>query len=1470
MPILSVVIEGAIGWAVGRMGNVAADAFRSQWCETGAKVELIAIIEDAMENAVAAVPVLAEDFRSETFIHHVVAPAVLQFLRDPTTDKPDGEIVQGYIERFVEPFLRGRSLEKTLSQLFRTQRPALEIAFSLFLTRLRPALYASKHWREPIRDQALEEIRSTVLRIEKQLAPTSVFNTVDIDVARADAKVASEALKSWTQTIGGERIDRPELEVLQQRIREHPYACTLVIGESGSGKSALFAELTSRLQKQGMVVFAIKADLLPTHVKTLDDVSAALGLHGHLLSEIEALARTAPVVVLIDQLDAVSEVMDRSSERMRLMLQIAHHFQDKKQTEPPVHILVSSRPFEADYDARFQSLYAETIQLALPSHEQVQALLHRLHIPQKEIPATLSETLRRPFALRIFVDILRCGVPGSELVASQLLNTWLISANLGDSAMRQTVLTFLETLAVDMTQTESLWRPVDTYETQDPQAVQVAVASGIAVRQNGLVGFSHQAWLDDFQVKNFTSGQSLANYAWQRQGGLFARATVLRALQRLRTFDLPAYTSAIDALLGDARTRRHLRHLVVDMVAGQRQPSERERTWLQQLVHSDAPLARRALTRATAHWVDWREYLRPLTTVIMGNPDLRWSAIQMLITEAPFDADFVVKSISAIWDSPDRDLDVFYVFSNSSQWSPASVERLQLIFSRQKSGDYAIVKYAQALSDNHAADLLKIYLEGLDINDNDQLQLYGLDKLIERSSKTFASTLLPWFVRVAGQKKDESQGHRNAYPCSTSLPSSWDYAVSEDGIFEVARSVVLACAKEHPRHFLSLISPFLDTEVDEVQALIAEGFAAGNTALANEGVEYLLADPRRLQLGMAFVQDAHGVSQLVTGWSTETLLRAIVPQVDAKQLERLRLSIESWEPYMVEALGETDAPMRLQYRLWAQERRLSLLALLPTGVLEPRRYRQVQEWLSKQPILRRDRGKMMASFVGSPMSVQQMTRASDKDIFKLIDEVADTTDRRPRSRRLHLDGGIVELARAFAAFAKIHPERALCIAEHHFQPNRHENAAGELLRALADNPSVNTQHIRALIWKWHREGFASKIWRRDTAWALQHLAKRGAGLIDEDLALLETWIVNDSKCIETQIAQRISLEKHNRKASSARSTQTKAIVFGQNPGGMRVLPQDNFSLLSAMAAGLLSRKEPDWDGWLSALERHVDRAEDPAIWTALLMFRGQPLYWANRPRTTRLLQTVWERFPDAFSNEYIGDFLWSNRELVADEMMKAIRDWWLASDKSESRQAAGELLMATVLLNPENKAAALQLEQVLAGSASPERLGILFTASTAWREDAPTLRHAAHRILMRFVQQASGHDASAIACIVPYQEAPIGDSLTKEMFGAIAGNPAVLSACFGRNFTHILQALLLYPGFEELVLELTERCADLMFAKGESSLGIPHGESFVAIAISLQRSTDSLRSRAMDLYERLLDGAVYGAEEAAAASLMRG
>jgi hypothetical protein len=1464
-----------VDWAVGRVSDKTAGALKDRLNARGARSELATIIEDSIEAATNVAPALADDFRSETFLHHVLAPAVLQFLLDPTLGNPKERIVEGFVERFVEPFLRGRSSDETLVLIFRTKPDTLHSAIAQFLSTLRPALYASNHWAGRIRDQAQEEIRSTVLRIEKRLTSTDPLQPVDINVARSDAREGSAALCTWSRTIGGQKIERPELDQLLRRIREYPFATTLVIGEAGSGKSALFAEMTTKLQTQGMTVFAIKADLLPTSVRTLTDVSAALGMRGHLLHAIEALARVGPVVLLIDQLDAVSEVMDRSSERMRLLLQIVDYFRERKrdkQNAPPVHVLVSSRPFEADYDARFQSLEADVVKLSLPGYEQVEALLRSLAIVPEDIPSALRETVRRPFALKLVVDIFRRGVPVRDLLASELLNTWLASADLGEPAMRRETLAFLERLSSDMTENESLWRPADRYDVEAPYAVNAAIACGLVVRHDGQIGFSHQAWLDDFQAKAFHNGQELAEYAWDRQDGLFARATVLRALQRQRAFDGRAYTSSIDALLGTPRTRRHLRHLVVDLIAGQHEPTQREQAWVQQLARTDAALARRAFARITGQWANWRMPLRGLAGHVMNDTDLKWCAVQLLSAELAFDTDFVRDAIARHWDAAEHDLDVFQVYWRSAHWSPAAAERLRLVFQRQNISSHAVVDYATGLGDSRSAEVFQLFLDEWVFNkDAEHVGFHGLDELARRFPQAFARTLFAWFVRIASRATDGSPSLRDVYPRSEVLPHFWDDEHGRGGIFGTTKLSLVACAKEHPKEFLALIRPYLAVEVDEVQALIAEALSAGGEDLADESVEFLLADSRRLELGLADITDVDRVTRLIYGWSTQVLLEALAATASPEQLARIRSYIEAWDPYKDEAWKTDDAQTRLRRLRWADEKRLTLLSKLPPHLLEPRRRRQLQEWQSWQPVFGKSRRYRMMSAVKSPMSAAQMSRASDEDVFRLLDEVADNSERRPRTRRRNLDGGTIELGRAFAEFGKAHPERAFSIAERFFLPGRHENAAGELIRALAELEGTDLQRLLGLVRKWNADGFIGKGWRRDAAWAMTKMAERGAGLADDDIAMLESWIVDDAGCAAQRIEQRIALEEANKKNRKSEKVEPDAVVFRRGNGGMRILPQDNFTLLSAMCAGWLRRVSPDYDAWLAALERHVKRHEDPAIWTALLMFRGKPLYWADRTRSTRLLDEIWNRYPEAFSDESLGDYLWAYRSMVSDRLWTSILDMWLSKEEDRVRQAAGEILTAAVLVDGEDESAENRLKSILAGAPTPERLGALFAACAAWCEDDPVIRSKAHAMLLRFVGNADEDASHAIAIghMLSFVDSLPGDALTKQMFESIAESQAVLKACLKRRFTHILQELLLNPGFEEVVLHISEKCADLMLADQQQSVRMPYGEGFVSIAITLQRSPDPLRGRAMDLYERLLDGAAYGAEEAAEASLSR-
>ena len=73
----------------------------------------------------------------------------------------------------------------------------------------------------------------------------------------------------------GEQFDRPELQQLLALPSNSDRSVTAIIGDPGSGKSALLAMLGKRLIEAGHPVLAIKSDLLDTDVLTRADIELA-------------------------------------------------------------------------------------------------------------------------------------------------------------------------------------------------------------------------------------------------------------------------------------------------------------------------------------------------------------------------------------------------------------------------------------------------------------------------------------------------------------------------------------------------------------------------------------------------------------------------------------------------------------------------------------------------------------------------------------------------------------------------------------------------------------------------------------------------------------------------------------------------------------------------------------------------------------------------------------------------------------------------------------------------------------------------------------------------------------------------------------------------------------------------------------------------------------------------------------------
>ena len=1299
---------------------------------------------------------------------------------------------------------------------------------------------------------------------------TQAFTRADVE---EDITRGSRSLADWPQMIGGQHIERPEFDDLTQRIYRHPAGSTLVIGGAGTGKSALLAELYCALKARGQIVLAIKADMLSPDIVDFVDLARDLGMSGDIEQELLLLADEAPVVLIIDQLDAVSEVMDQSSQRMQVLLRLASRLQEEKGQEGnklPIHVIVSSRPFESKFDARFRLLDADELLLTLPPFERISALLGELGIDATVVPETLKETLRTPFALGIYVDLAKSGLNPADLTAANLLDRWL-DKKLPVGVARASCMAFLRKLAADMTQHESLWRPAAHYEPDYSEMLRWSESIGIVIREDASIGFSHQSWLDDFQAKTLRTAEGLADYAWSRQEGLFARGTILRGLEHMRRVDMASCEMAIRLLLPNPKTRRHLRHLVADYLASSDDPSASDIAWVDWMARNDYALANRAFRQVAIRWSCWRSGLLPLLPFLLQDEKHRWNATMLLVREVAEDSSQVMDLVDRYWSDASHDGDVFSLFERSGIATDRAIAHVRKIFNRTKLADWAISHYAKTLHENGntrvALDLISFWAELQPEDRHNGIRVYGVEKIAAAAPLYCAERFLPWFVGVVSREVGDGRpGHR--YPQSISVPYDWKHDDGEGHLTQLLRSVLEESAVSDPLGVRALLATFVAVEIDEVQSLVADTLAANSAVFAEYALAFLLADQRRLHLGSDTFDDEEGVGQMICGWSSSNLIGLIIPYLSPGDVEQIRDYIESWEPWKEDLQEERDPAQRRKLLRWSDERRLRLLAELPVQVLTARRRRQVEEWKVEQPTLQaKHRGRMLARMVESPMGHDQMAKANDDAIIKMLNAVNDHAGRHEHPKHW-LKGGVTELSRAFAAFSKSFPDRALRIIPR-LQAGLHEQVTGAAIRELSAVEAVDAQALKALIWDSQSRGFSSTSFRHDVASAMEALAKRLKGLEERDIELLRGWLQRDPNVLAAETVRHAELNKSNRERNEKPDQRPEAMLFGRG-GGMHFLPQRNFTLLSAIAAGYVYSDGVDCDGWLAELELHVAHPEDPEVWSAILMFRSHELWWADAARVSGLIEAIWRTFPAAFEDAAIVQSLWRLRVRMNTSLQQEIVNFWLSHSDHKLRQIGGEFSAASVIVDSAAYCGMGEIvEAVMAGNDISARCGVLFAAAAGWSEPDLDIRSRSHAYLIAVANTVSGFEAHALSTAVDRGERLPADDMTRALLASVAINIDLLKESMARLFVRSLQHLLLYPGFEMLVLEIAEAATELARTSPERTVGGMYDGEFIGLVIALQRSPMEIKTRAMTIYERLLDAEVHGAEDAAAFALRR-
>jgi nucleoside phosphorylase len=1306
----------------------------------------------------------------------------------------------------------------------------------------------------------------------------SVATKEDFEAALSDAAMllqASAPVLEWPRSLpDGTTIERPELfKLLNTDDHDSGHVKTL-LGDPGSGKTALLAALAHELQSREIPFLAIKADFLDTATATEEDLKYDLGLPDLPSHMLERLSYRGPVFLLVDQLDALAGYVDLRTGRLSVLLNLVRALGNRRN----VHVVLSARRFEYEHDARLKTIQAESVMLELPPWSTVLKILEANSIQAAGWPADAQQVMRSPQSLATYLRLPDASkaepFANYQKMLERLWTDRILQRQNGSRLSR-----LAGRIAEDMAERETLWLASSRYD-DETEELKILLAERILTQpagSPGSIGFSHQTIFDHALARAFAQKEGrLSAYVGERTNSLFIRPKMWAALTYLREVEPASYALELLVIWQLPQLRLHLRHLLLEFLGQQSAPITPEVEIIQEALSSED---RRIALQSLIGSPGWFEYFKDTEIARAMASEAEANVAAALLSRAcEFASSAVVALLEKHW-LPHSAFDSYAwnVLLDVKPWTEASTAIATTIIERTDISPFTFDHLISTIGGDHqdfAMQLVAIRLRRLlahalteaderarseDTQGKSSLARYmqspseAIVRVVERSDGwdslealakinpgNFVAHFWPWFEDAlkAIQNYKEDKGSELSYPLSYIL----DFRFEEEGTLDLPehsllgslRVAVESWAATDQSAFLSWLSSVEQEESAPVQRLLAHAMATQAERYASRAYEFLLANHKRFDLGS--IEDLSGTSK--------RLIKAAAPFWSDEQIHNFARAVSSFAP--TPDAGR-DAPSRQGFHRYVDRIRYELLSALPNDRLPKDADTLIKQGERKFGDTKRGATFTGPRWVGPSMSANEINRADDEDILNAFDKLPDSTGwDNPKS---WARGGNVQLSRSFAEFAKSNPARALSIIRR-FPPEAGTRAAGYAIDAMAE--SAAPEPILTLIKELEERGFGGEEYRGDVARAVEKLLNRELEIDDDTLALLKKWL-EITPVVETTTSKDDELESDD-KPEKATERKDESILFGM--GGLSILPHGNYPILEAIVRVYLQRQ--DHAGALTVLNEHLERPEQEKVWLAL--FRLFPLIRADDKAALSLFyKALFAKYPSLAANQEAAILLAQLHWTVPDLVHEILSDW--KRNQSEFvQQAFGELATLIALMQPQLQWATEFLDGILAGDPSaPSRTGAAFAAVHAFAETDK--KEQASKVVALLCLNSSESTWRAIVDLFRLVDEITHDLDWVRVLHAIADAIPHQPKFMSSFVTQRLQTLL--PHEAALVGAIAKALVD----KWKADLGdLRTSEAAIApelvdIAITLHRLSPRTRETGLQIFEQLLSINAYTARE---------
>lgn len=1262
---------------------------------------------------------------------------------------------------------------------------------------------------------------------------------------------ASAPLLSWPSTLpDGTWLPRSELDALIANLDATVTSTHFLLGDPGCGKSSLLVRLAQEKQAAGWVVLAIKADRLPPDLRDREALTRHLNLGADTAAVLRQLGKSSPVVVVIDQVDALADLVVQQSARLRVLLDLVQDLSDA----PGVHTVISCRSFEQKHDPALRNLDAKILTLELPDWSMVLPVLAARGLQADAWNQELQQVLRSPHALDIFLSLLEGATEPAALKSFQglLEKQWETQVLSDTSGKRRATMRHLAKLMADR---EVLGLPLAVVEDHFAE-IQALAATGLLRLDHGpgRVEFRHQTLYEFVRARSFLEESgSLTETVRAQQGSLRIRPQLWHTLGYFRGASPEDYGTEIGRLWA-ADLRPHLKMLLIEFLGRQTAPLPAEKRLVEQALADKWFLPR--FVGAAIGSPGWFSVLAP--THLPGLMSLADDQAQMLLPllrqALHFDADTVLDLVSRHWlGDRTRDVLCWQVLGNGDVVPRIGLwlDNLVMIAGRTPISEWAIEHLAgvvsAALPDEaprivaawlkRQIDSAKAPLDAAGSDDEavaasvtqkvqsilEARQFHDMVAIAEASPKTFIFSIWPPLTEGLRLCTSDAPGVVIGYRQSRGVAFQElddEESRQERPLLRSIQLAVQAWAESDAAGFLDFADQNAESDLLVVHRLLAIGRVCVASHFPLRVFDYLVSDSRRLVLGP--YTDVHKESiALIAGTS---------PFLDKASLGRLEARLIDWQHYTDSAQADDDASVRHRRLQWARQHRLRLLRAVPITQRSPELQRLIDEEERAFPGLgNHDVHFTGVQCIGSPVSVEQMDKATDADVLNLFRELSDESAwDHPRH---HMKGGAIQAGRELANLAKKNLAKTLRIVRA-LEPGRNEIPVASVLRELV-SAGLPASAFYSLVAELEDKGFVGADFRRDAAYAVASVVNIESPVPDALIDRIERWLTPlavDSSC-ESEI--------------SAKDNES-SVLWGH--GSMAALPNGNYPTLNALTASCLASEPSRIERWLGILERHAVRTESPKVWEALLQRELLNLRMVECSRAESLIDKLVECAPAIVNGPGWVHFVahayhWASAAAIQRWVNRTV-------DCAKNGQGAGELIGLRHAQFPA-ESWPRELTYSLWGEKSPATaLGLAHTVAHLWHE--PITRPVVHPLLLQMLCSNDEQVLTALSAVF-LNDGFAADTETHELLDAFVAHPNVLKNGRAERLPELLVKLV--SAEPERVCRVAHALLD---TAGDQMGNIATSwylstEWLLDIALQLQDMGNMERAAGSMLFERMLE-----------------